>query len=163
MDTTARRTPPSAPARPRPLTPRSPARPAAPAAPVVPSWGERLLPAAVRHALADLDWWQHPAPQPPSLHLLQVVTVLRRYGWCRSLDVTVTGRMCQRGAMNLLQKTGHVTPRARARAEHYLALALAEHGVTMHYTAWNDLPDQTLASVEERLIRAAHLARQNGE
>jgi energy-converting hydrogenase Eha subunit E len=89
--------------------------------------------------------------------------VLRRYGWCQSLDTTVTGRLCIRGAQNVLEKTGHVTPQARQRAVHYLQQALAEIGVRMAFFAWNDLPDQTFTAVENRLVRAIHLARQNGE
>lgn len=135
--------------------------PAGPAEP--PPWTHRLLPAVVRALMADLGWWANPAPQKPSAHLAQTLAVLHQYGWCQSLDTTVTGRLCIRGAQNLLQKTGHVTPHARDRAVHYLQQALAEHGVTMQYFAWNDLPDQTFTAVENRLVRATHLARQNGE
>ncbi|MGY5127295.1 DUF6197 family protein [Streptomyces nigrescens] len=133
------------------------------AAPVAPSWSHRVLPAALRGFLADLGLWQDPTPQRPSTHLQQTLAVLRRYGWCQSMDVTATGRLCIRGAQNLLEKTGHVTPQARDRAVHYLRLALAEHGVHMQFFAWNDLPDQTFTAVENRLTRAARLARENGE
>lgn len=134
-----------------------------PAPAVTPPWTHRLLPAPIRTLMADLGLWQNPTPQKPSAHLEQVLAVLHRYGWAQSLDVTVTGRLCIRGAQQLLQKTGHVTPHARDRAVHYLQAALAEHGVTMQFFAWNDLPDQTLTAVENRLVRAIHLARQNGE
>ena len=135
----------------------------APPAPGAPPWSHRLIPASVRGLLADLGWWNNPAPQFPSTHLEQVLSVLTRYGWCQSLDVSVTGRMCIRGAQNLLEKTGHVTPAARERAVHYMQLALASDGVRMEFFAWNDLPDQEFSAVEALLVRAAHMARENGE
>ena len=128
-----------------------------------PPWSHRLLPAPVRTLMADLGLWQNPVPQRPSGHLEQTLAVLGKYGWCQSVDVTVTGRLCIRGAQQLLEKAGHVTPAARARATAYLQAALAEHGVRMAFFAWNDLPDQTWPAVENRLVRATHLARQNGE
>ena len=137
-----------------PLAPR-PAEP--------PAWTHRLLPASVRHVLAGLGWWNNPDPQPPSAHLEQTLTVLRRYGWCQSLDVTPTGRLCIRGAQNLLVKTGHTTPANRERAVAYMQQALASAGITMQYFAWNDLPDQQFSAVEQLLTQAADLARQNGE
>jgi hypothetical protein len=71
--------------------------------------------------------------------------------------------MCVRGAQNLLQKTGHVTPAARERAVDYMQAALAQAGIGMQFFAWNDLPDQQFAAVETLLAHAARLARQNGE
>ncbi|MGW5529406.1 DUF6197 family protein [Streptomyces xanthochromogenes] len=153
-----------APVRPtHPRTPpvRQPVRPAP--APVAPPWHHRLLPAAVRSLLADLGWWNNPIPQRPSGHLVQVIAVLDRYGWCQSLDVSPTGRLCIRGAQNLLEKAGHVTPTARARSVAYLQQTLAEHGVTMAFFAWNDLPDQDFTTVRAVVARAAHHAHQNGE
>lgn len=137
--------------------------PAYPAAPDTPSWGHRLLPAPVRSVLADLGMWQNPAPQPPSTHLVQVLAVLHRYGWCQSLDVTATGRLCIRGAQNLLQKTGRVTPHARDRAVDYMQETLAAAGIRMQFFAWNDLPDQQFSAVEVLLTRSAEKARKNGE
>ncbi|WP_331756595.1 hypothetical protein [Streptomyces decoyicus] len=133
------------------------------AAPATPPWSHRLLPAAVRGLLADLGWWQDPAPQLPSAHLDQVLAVLRRYGWCQSLDVTATGRLCIRGAQNLLEKTGHVTPQARDRAVQYMHQTLRQAGVTMQFFAWNDLPDQQFSAVQTLLETAARAARKNGE
>lgn len=132
-------------------------------APDPPSWSHRLLPPAVRRALAGLGWWQDPAPQLPSTHLEQTLEVLRRYGWCQSLDTTPTGRLCIRGAQNLLEKTGHVTPQAREKAVAYMQQALAQAGVTMQFFAWNDLPDQQFSAVETLIRAAARTARQNGE
>ncbi|MFE4915824.1 hypothetical protein ACFRCX_30430 [Streptomyces sp. NPDC056652] len=132
-------------------------------APETPPWSHRLLPPSVRGLLADLGWWQDPAPQPPSTHLEQVLAVLTKYGWCQSLDTTVTGRLCIRGAQNLLEKTGHTTPHGRQRAVHYMHQALAEAGITMSFFTWNDLPDQQFSAVETLLTRAARLARENGE
>lgn len=128
-----------------------------------PPWSHRLLPPFVRGLLADLGWWQDPAPQPPSTHLEQVLAVLRRYGWCQSLDVTPTGRLCIRGAQNVLEKTGHTTPEAREKAVGYMQQALGEAGISMQFFAWNDLPDQQFSAVEVLLERAARLARENGE
>ncbi|KUN38303.1 hypothetical protein AQJ27_44985 [Streptomyces olivochromogenes] len=131
--------------------------------PETPSWSHRFLPATVRGLLADLGWWQNPTPQRPSTHLEQTLALLRRYGWCQSVDVTPTGRMCVRGAQNLLQKTGHVTPAARERAVEYMQAALAQAGIGMQFFTWNDLPDQQFPAVETLLTHAARLARQNGE
>ncbi|MFD7615783.1 hypothetical protein [Streptomyces sp. NPDC059802] len=117
----------------------------------------------MRRLLADLGWWQDPAPQPPSVHLEQTLAVLRKFGWCQSLDTTVTGRLCIRGAQNVLEKTGHVTPANRDKAIGYMQQALAQAGITMQFFAWNDLPDQQFSAVEALLARAARLARENGE
>lgn len=134
-----------------------------PAPPGAPPWSHRLIPASVRGLLAELGWWHNPAPQLPSAHLEQVLAVLTRYGWCQSLDVTVTGRLCIRGAQNLLEKTGHVTPAARERAVHYMQQTLASAGITMAFFAWNDLPDQQFSAVQTLLTSAARTARENGE
>lgn len=148
----------------RPTRPRPAARPRTiPEPPDPPPWAHRLLPATVRGALASLGWWANPAPQPPSAHLDQTLAVLRRYGWCQSLDTTPTGRLCIRGAQNLLQKTGHVTPDHREKAVGYMQQALADAGISMQFFAWNDLPDQQFHTVERLLTRAADLARQNGD
>ncbi|MFD9443397.1 hypothetical protein [Streptomyces sp. NPDC060001] len=158
-------TPPALPACPPPR--RHPAGPALPAMPTTPAetptWGHRFLPATLRRTLSDLGLWQDPTPQPPSVHLEQTLAVLHRYGWCRSQDVTPTGRMCIRGAQQLLQKTGHVTPHARERAVAYMQTTLAQAGVHMQFFAWNDLPDQQFSSVQTLLETAARAARQNGE
>ncbi|MER5277792.1 hypothetical protein ABT025_18815 [Streptomyces sp. NPDC002809] len=131
--------------------------------PDTPTWSHRLLPPLVRRLLADLGWWQDPAPQPPSTHLDQTLAVLRQYGWCQSLDTTPTGRLCIRGAQNVLVKTGHVTPEAREKAVGYMQQALTQAGISMQFFAWNDLPDQQFPAVEALLQQAANLARQNGE
>ncbi|MGY0065217.1 DUF6197 family protein (plasmid) [Streptomyces sp. LZ34] len=135
--------------------------PAAPAE--VPPWSHRLLPAALRGLMADLGLWQNPVPQKPSAHLEQVLAVLTRYGWCRTQNTTVIGRLCIRDAQDLLEKTGHITPHARAKAVAYMQQALAEAGITMQFFTWNDLPDQQFSAVETLIHRSAHLARQNGE
>jgi hypothetical protein len=156
-------TPPAAPQRTTP-TP-APLRTPAPA-PVAPDWPSRLhllIPHNVRQLLADWGWWQNPVPLQPSDHLTQTIAVLHRHGWGKSLDFSPTGRMCIRGAQTLLQHTGHVTPDNRARAVHYIQLALTEHGIHLPFFAWNDLPTTTLPDVERRLTRASYLARQNGE
>ncbi|MDX2986513.1 DUF6197 family protein [Streptomyces caniscabiei] len=128
-----------------------------------PTWGQRLLPKHLRQVMAGLGWWQDPVPQPPSLHLLQVREALERYGWCKSLDVSPTGRMCIRGCQSLLEKSGHVTPRARARAEHYMQHVLAQDGIRMPFHAWNDLPERDFPHVTALLTSASYQARANGE
>lgn len=128
----------------------------------VPPWSHRLLPASVRALMADLGLWNNPVPQKPSGHLEQTLAVLRRYGWCQT-NGTITGRICIRTAQNVLQRAGHVTPTARDRAVAYMQAALAEAGIHMTFFTWNDLPEQTWHAVEKLLVRAAHLARQNGE
>jgi hypothetical protein len=128
-----------------------------------PTWSHRLLPPTVRTLLADLGWWNNPTPQPPSTHLDQVLAVLRKYGWCQSSDTSLTGRLCIRGAQNVLEKTGHTTPQARERAVGYMQQALAEAGISMSFFTWNDLPDQQFSTVETLLTRAAAKARKNGE
>lgn len=131
--------------------------------PEAPPWSHRLLPATVRGVLADLGLWHNPTPQKPSAHLHQTLAVLRRYGWCQSLDTSPTGRLCIRGAQNLLERAGHVTPDARQRAVHYLQHALAEAGIHMAFFAWNDLPDQQFSAVQQLLTTAANTARKNGD
>jgi hypothetical protein len=152
-------TPSAAPARPRASRPM----PVLPAAPEAPGWTHRILPAALRRGMAALGWWQNPVPQKPSGHLAQTLDVLRTYGWCQSLDVSPTGRMCIRGAQQLLEKTGHVTPIARERAVAYMQETLADAGVQMSFFTWNDLPGQTFPTVEKLLVKAAYKARANGE
>lgn len=147
----------------RPAVRRPAPAPVAPAEPGTPPWSHRLLPPSARRLLADMGWWQDPVPLLPSTHLEQTLAVLRRYGWCQSLDVTPTGRLCIRGAQNVLEKTGHTTPHGRERAVAYMQQALVEAGITMQFFAWNDLPDQQFSAVEQLLTRAAALARQNGE
>lgn len=128
-----------------------------------PTWGQRLLPRAVRDGLEALGWWQNPTPQKPSAHLAQVLAALDKYGRCKSLDISPTGRMCIRGAQTMLQRAGHVTEHDRAKAVHYLQLSLHEHGIDMPFFAWNDLPATTDRDVHQRLTRAIHLAHTNGE
>lgn len=154
-------TPSAAPRRPTPTQP--PALPVLPTTPGAPPWTHRLLPAAARRAMAHLGWWQNPTPQRPSTHLQQVLDVLRTYGWCQSLDVSPTGRVCIRGAQDLLEKTGHVTPQARERAVAYMQATLADAGIHMSFFTFNDLPGQTLAAVENLLVTASRKARANGE
>ncbi|MGP3737928.1 DUF6197 family protein (plasmid) [Streptomyces sp. GDS52] len=157
-------TPAAAPARVHP-TPVRPARPlpVLPTAPQAPGWTHRLLPAPLRRTMAGLGWWQNPTPQRPSTHLEQTLDVLHRYGWCQSLDVSPTGRMCIRGAQTLLERTGHVTPHARERAVAYMQHTLTQAGIQMSFFTWNDLPGQTLPAVENLLVSASRAARANGE
>ncbi|MCX4673629.1 hypothetical protein OG453_44545 [Streptomyces sp. NBC_01381] len=130
---------------------------------VVPPRSHRLIPVSVRNVLTSWGWWQGPVAQPPSVHLLQVRDVLKALGWAQSLDITVTGRMCVRGAQSMLERTGHVTGHDRERAVQYMQKELANHGVTMAFHAWNDLPEQTLQKVEGLLTAAARMALENGE
>jgi hypothetical protein len=162
-----RTAPPSAaPTRaPQPVTRRSAPAPL-PVPPAAPDWPTRwhlLIPARVRNQLETLGLWQNPVPLIPSDHLTQVTAVLTRYGWGRSLDFSPTGRMCIRGAQTLLERTGHVTPAARARAVDYMQQSLQEHGYHQPFFAWNDHTDRTFQHVNNLLTHAAHTARTNGE
>lgn len=134
-----------------------------PAPAEVPSWSHRLLPAAARRLMADLGLWQNPTPLKPSAHLEQTLAVMERYGWTKTQNTTLTGCVCVRGAQQVLEKTGHVTPQARERAVAYMQYALREAGIHLSFFTWNDLPDQQFSNVRTLLTRAAHLARQNGE
>ncbi|MEU6979589.1 hypothetical protein [Streptomyces sp. NPDC046371] len=150
-----------------PVTPRPPRGPrplqVPPPPPVPPTWGQRIVPVSVRTAMAGLGWWTNPIPQMPSGHLDQVIAVLERYGWCQSLDTSPTGRLCIRGAQQLLEKTGHVTPAARERAVDHMQAVLASAGITMQFFTWNDLPGQQFPQVRTLLARSADHARQIGE
>lgn len=159
--------PPAAPGRARTAPPRPIPAPAPVQAPPnlldPPSWGHRLLPRAVRDGMEALGWWNNPVPQKPSAHLAQVLAALEKYGWCKSLDVAPSGRMCIRGAQTMLQRAGHVTPDNRARAVHYLQQSLHEIGVDQPFFYWNDLDERTFPQVRQRINRAIHLAHTHGE
>jgi hypothetical protein len=71
--------------------------------------------------------------------------------------------MCIRGAQNLLEKTGHVTPHARQRAVAYMEETLRHAGIQMSFFTWNDLPGQTFPTVENLLVKAMYRARANGD
>lgn len=159
-----------APAGPRPATPtvthspRSPRLPQVPPPPPAPpTWGQRLVPRPAQQLLAGFGMWQTGTPQPPSLHLLHTLSVLETYGWCKSLDVDPMGRLCMRGAQNLLEKTGYVTPDARHRAVDRMHTVLAQADVHMPFYAWNDLPGRTFPHVKALLTRAADHAHTIGD
>lgn len=158
-------TPSAAPGR-APLAPRT--RPAVQPAPALtaPDWPSRwhlLIPAGFRNQMEALGLWQNPTPLIPSDHLAQTLKVLERYGWGRSLDFSPTGRMCIRGAQTFLERTGHVTPAARARAVDYMQQTLQEHGYHQPFFAWNDHQDRTFQHVSNLITHAARAASQNGE
>ncbi len=132
-------------------------------APDRPSRWHQLLPRGVRNLLADWGWWQNPVPLKPSDHLAQVLAVLERYGWCRSLDFSPTGRMCIRGAQTLLEYTGHVTPHARAIAVAYMQQSLQEHGYHQDFFHWNDFQGREFQHVKALIVHSANAARKNGE
>ncbi|MFD8899936.1 DUF6197 family protein [Streptomyces ardesiacus] len=150
---------------------RAPQHPTTPPAPAVqpvitaPDWPSRwhlLIPTSIRNTAANLGLWQNPTPLKPSDHLTQTLAVLERYGWCRSLDFSPTGRMCIRGAQTLLERTGHVTPTSRARAVDYMQHTLTK--VTdLPFYAWNDLPDRTFPQVKHLITTSAAHARTHGE
>ncbi|WP_446458642.1 DUF6197 family protein [Streptomyces rochei] len=157
-------TPSAAPTRtPRPTAQPAPAPLPVPAAPDWPSRWHLLIPTSLRNTAANLGLWQNPTPLKPSDHLAQTLAVLERYGWCRSLDFSPTGRMCIRGAQTLLEHTGHVTPAARQRAVDYMQHTLRMDGVAMPFHAWNDLPTRTFPQVSHLLTASATAARNHGE
>lgn len=141
----------------------APAHQPAPTAPDWPSRWHLLIPAGLRNSLETLGLWQNPTPRTPSDHLHQTLAVLDRYGWGRSLDFSPTGRMCIRGAQTLLERTGHVTPAARARAVDYMQQTLQEHGYHQPFFAWNDHQERTLQHVRNLIHSSAHTAHTNGE
>jgi hypothetical protein len=132
-------------------------------APDPPTWGQRMIPKAVRSAMADLGLWVEPRPLKPSFHLVQVIEVLTRYGWCQSFDFSPTGRMCVRGAQTFLESTGHVTTIDRGKAVNYLQSQLAHQGVNMRFWEWNDLSSNTFRGVEATISAASDMARKNGD
>lgn len=132
-------------------------------APDPPTWGQRLLPKALRAAMADLGLWQEPRPLKPSYHLAQVIEVLHRYGWCKDFDFSPTGRMCIRGAQTFLESTGHVTTVDRDKAVNYLQSQLGRQGVNMPFWGWNDLPHITFKDAEATISAASDMARKNGD
>ncbi len=132
-------------------------------APDPPTWGQRLLPKAVRAGMAELGLWVEPRPLKPSFHLLQVIQVLERYGWCQTFDFSPTGRMCIRGAQEFLESTGRVSPIGRGKAVNYLQSALYHQGADMKFWAWNDLPHNTFEGVRATISHASDIARKNGE
>ncbi|WP_234315003.1 DUF6197 family protein [Streptomyces sp. NRRL F-5135] len=152
------------PVRPQPVRPTAVAPgPAVAPVPDMPPRSHRLLPRSLRTLMAGLGWWQEPVPRVPSAHLEQTIAVLNHYGWCKLSDFSPTGRMCIRGAQSLLEATGNVTPDSRDRAVRYMQDTLAEHGVTLPFYVWNDLPDQQFSNVRAFLTTAARKAHQNGE
>lgn len=157
--------PPAAPAHPH-TTPTRPAPAPVPVSTAAPDWPTRwhlLIPAGLRNQLAALGLWQNPTPLIPSDHLTQTLAVLERYGWCKAFDFSPTGRMCIRGAQTFLERTGHVTPAARARAVDYMQHTLRMDGVDMPFFAWNDLPERTFPQVRHLITSSAIAARNNGE
>ncbi|MFE6412565.1 hypothetical protein ACFVOR_37160 [Streptomyces sp. NPDC057837] len=137
-----------------------------PLAAVAPDWPSRwhlLIPAGLRNTAAALGLWQNPTPLIPSDHLTQTLAVLERYGWCKSLDFSPTGRMCIRGAQTFLEHTGHVTPAARNRAVDYMQHSLRMDGIDMPFHAWNDLPERTFPQVKHLITASITAARHYGE
>ncbi|MGW7603190.1 DUF6197 family protein [Streptomyces antimycoticus] len=113
--------------------------------------------------MADLGLWVEPRPLKPSFHLVQVLQVLERYGWCQSFDFSPTGKMCIRGAQTFLESTGHVSSIGRGKAVNYLQSALHSQDVDMKFWAWNDLPHNTFAGVRAMISNASDIAQKNGD
>lgn len=156
------RTTPRPAARTKPHPPAAPAR-VLPDVPPPPTWGERLMPASLRNALAGLGMWHNPTPQPPSIHLLQTLAVIDHYGNCKSMSVSPTGKVCIRGAQALLLKAGYVTEPDRDQAVRYMQEVLHSAGIQMQFFAWHDLPGTTPEGIHTLMTKAAHRARANGE
>lgn len=128
-----------------------------------PARWHQFLPTSVRNLLADWGWWQNPVPLKPSQHLMQVIDVLEKYGWCQSLDFSPTGRMCIRGAQKFLLHAGHVTPEAAKQAVAYMQQTLHEHGIHQPFFHWNDLEERDFHQVKALILAAARTAHTNGE
>lgn len=128
-----------------------------------PPWTHRLVPQGMRQAMASLGLWENPTPEPASRHLTQVSACLSRYGWCQEQDRSPVGRLCIRGAQDVLQRTGHVTAADRELAVSYMESTLRSAGISMSFFTWNDLPGQTLDSVNTLLRSASARAFRNGD
>lgn len=154
----------------RQVQPQATPRPAAsgrarvlPTTPPIPTWTERLTPRTIRNTLAHLGLYDLPTPQPPSIHLMQTLAVIQRYGHCKSLAVSPTGKVCIHGAQGVLQNAGYVTPQARHQAIKYMEAVLTTWGVRMQFFAFNDLPETPLEDLHTLLTSASHRARANGD
>lgn len=132
-------------------------------APERPSFLARKLPKPVRSTMTRYGLWEEPRPLKPSFHLLQVVEVLTRYGWCKGFDFSPTGRMCIRGAQEFLEAAGHVSKVGRAKSVNYMQSALSWSGVDKEFWLWNDEPTNTFEGVAAVLSAASDMARKNGD
>ena len=102
------------------------------------------------------------APLLALAHLIQVIEVLTRYGWCQSFDFSPPDA-CALGVPRLfLESTGHVTTIDRGKAANYLQTQLSRQGVNMRFWEWNDLSHITFRGVEATGYAASDLARKNG-
>lgn len=130
--------------------------------PPVPSRMALAVPWPVRLLLERAGLLVEAQPLIPSAHLEQTRRLIREWGWCQSMDLSPTGRLCIRGAQGVLERVGYVTRSTRKQSEKYMQDVLAMSGVVTSFYAWNDMDDRTASQVDALLRDASRLAYQKG-
>lgn len=122
--------------------------------PPVPSRAALAMPWYVRILLEKAGLVVEARPLILSAHLEHTRRLIAEWGWCKSMDLSPTGRLCIRGAQGVLERAGYVTRDTRKEAETYMCRELAKAGIRMEFFAWNDLPGTTREQVDS-LLRAS--------
>ena len=130
--------------------------------PPVPSRAVLAMPWPLRLLLEKAGLVVEARPLIPSAHLEQTRRLIDEWGWCKSMDLSPTGRLCIRGAQGVLERAGYVTRDTRKAAEGYMQRELAKAGVRMEFFAWNDLPGTTRGQVDSLLRTACRRAYEEG-
>lgn len=130
--------------------------------PPIPSRATLAIPWPIRLLLERAGLVVEARPLIPSAHLEQTRRLLADWGWCKSMDLSPTGRLCVRGAQGVLEHAGYVTRDTRKTAETYMQTELAEAGVRLEFFAWNDLPGTTHGQVDSLLRTASRRAHEEG-
>lgn len=130
--------------------------------PPVPSRAVLAIPWPVRLLLEKAGLVVEARPLVPSAHLEQTRRLIAEWGWCKSMDLSPTGRLCIRGAQGVLERAGYVTRDTRKTAETYMQNELAKAGVRMEFFAWNDLPGTTRQQVDSLLWASSRRAYEEG-
>jgi hypothetical protein len=130
--------------------------------PPVPSRAVLAMPWPLRLLLEKAGLVVEARPLIPSAHLEQTRRLINEWGWCKSMDLSPTGRLCIRGAQGVLERAGYVTRDTRKTAEGYMQKELAKAGVRMEFFAWNDLPGTTRQQVDSLLRASGRRAYEEG-
>lgn len=130
--------------------------------PPIPSRAALTMPWYVRLLLEKAGLVVEARPLIPSAHLEHTRRLIAEWGWCKSMDLSPTGRLCIRGAQGVLERAGYVTRDTRKAAETYMQNELAKAGVRMEFFAWNDLPGTTRGQVDSLLRTACRRAYEEG-
>jgi hypothetical protein len=108
-----------------------------------------VLPRGVWRILPDRLLALHPGRARRSVtvaeHLTLTATVLTEWGWAQSgrRIRSIGGRRCILGAQYTVYRLGYGDQADAVEAGRQIQGALANRGVTMPYTQWNDLPSTT--------------------